>query len=218
MSSNAMVTTVVGWAATAPREIHAGRVPYTSFRLASTPRHFDRARGVWVEGRTEWLTVKAFRGTALNVALSVQKGQPIIVTGRLRTEEWQGENGTRSSLVLEASALGHDLTRGRSTFVKTTHVAAEPAEEGAPGMGGAVGAMAAAGTPDGQHEEDDVPTPGHEFDPWALGGPAGDDAASVPAAVAAELADLDDAAVDEAIDELTEELSEQLAAGLAVDA
>ncbi len=189
MSSNAIVTTVVGWAATAPREIHAGRVPYTSFRLASAPRHFDRAQGVWVEGRTEWLTVKVFRDTALNVALSVQKGQPIIVTGRLRTEEWQGENGTRSSLVLEASALGHDLTRGRSTFVKTAHVAADAAS-----------------------------APGHDVDPWALGGPADDDAASVPAAVAAELAELDDTAVDEALDELSGELSEQLAAGLVVDA
>ncbi len=110
MSSNAIVTTVVGWAATAPREIHAGRVPYTSFRLATTPRHFDRGQGVWIEGRTELFTVKVFRDTALNVAISVQKGQPIIVTGRLKTEEWQGEGGTRSGLVLEASALGHDLT------------------------------------------------------------------------------------------------------------
>ncbi len=208
MSSNAIVTTVVGWAATAPREIHAGRVPYTSFRLASTPRHFDRAQGVWVEGRTEWLTVKVFRDTALNVALSVQKGQPIIVTGRLRTEEWQGENGTRSTVVLEASALGHDLTRGRSTFVKTSHVATDQAVDAPP--------EGTAGAPDDGGAGDDVP--GHEFDPWALGGPAGDDAGSLPASVAAELAALDDAEVDAALDELSDELSDQVAAGLGADA
>lgn len=212
MSSNAIVTTVVGWAATAPREIHAGRVPYTSFRLASTPRHFDRAQGVWVDDRTEWLTVKVFRDTALNVAASVQKGHPVVVTGRLRTEEWQGENGTRSALVLEASALGHDLTRGRATFVKTTHVAAEPERErdADAGPGGHAPGARDGGDGDGS-------APGHEFDPWAMDGPAGDDAASVPAAVAAELAALDDADVDEALDELSDELSEQLAAGL-VDA
>lgn len=212
MSSNAIVTTVVGWAATAPREIHAGRVPYTSFRLASTPRHFDRAQGVWVEGRTEWLTVKVFRDTALNVAASVQKGHPVVVTGRLRTEEWQGENGPRSALVLEASALGHDLTRGRATFVKTTHVPAEREVDAAAGTPeGAVG-----GPPD--RADEDLAAPGREFDPWAFGGPAGDDAASVPAAVAAELAALDEADVEEALDELSEELSEELVAGLAVDA
>lgn len=205
MSSNAIVTTVVGWAATAPREIHAGRVPYTSFRLASTPRHFDRAQGVWVEGRTEWLTVKVFRDTALNVAASVQKGHPVVVTGRLRTEEWQGESGTRSALVLEASALGHDLTRGRATFVKTTRVAPEPEPD--------AGAVAEAETAGGGRAGGDRFVPGHDLDPWALDGPAGDDVPSVPAAVAAELAALEDADVDEALDEL----SEELAAGL-VDA
>lgn len=213
MSSNAIVTTVVGWAATAPREIHAGRVPYTSFRLASTPRHFDRAQGVWVDDRTEWLTVKVFRDTALNVAASVQKGQPVVVTGRLRTEEWQGENGTRSALVLEASALGHDLTRGRATFVKTTHVAAEPERDAVADAGPAGDAARGAG--DGA--DGDGSGPGHEFDPWAMDGPAGDEVPSVPAAVAAELAALDDADVEEALDELSGELSEQLAAGL-VDA
>lgn len=123
MSSNGIVTTVVGWAATAPREIHAGKVPYTSFRLATTPRHYDRRQQVWVEGRTEWITVKAFRSTALNVALSIRKGEPVLVSGRLATEEWQGENGPRFGLVLEATAIGHDLTRGRATFVKTAHLA-----------------------------------------------------------------------------------------------
>lgn len=214
MSSNAIVTTVVGWAATAPREIHAGRVPYTSFRLASTPRHFDRAQGVWVDDRTEWLTVKVFRDTALNVAASVQKGHPVVVTGRLRTEEWQGENGTRSALVLEASALGHDLTRGRATFVKTTHVAVEPERDADAGGDADAGADAVVEVADGA---DGDRSAGDEFDPWAMDGPAGDDVPSVPAAVAAELAALDDADVDEALDELSDELSEQLAAGL-VDA
>ena len=216
MSSNAIVTTVVGWAATAPREIHAGRVPYTSFRLATTPRHFDRGQGIWVEGRTEWLTVKVFRDTALNVAVSVCKGQPIIVTGRLRTEEWQGENGTRSGLVIEASALGHDLTRGRATFVKTTHLAADPRHGAAgadPVPGGAAGAPDDAGLAD----DGQGPTPGDDVDPWALDGPAGDEA-SLPAAVAAELAELAELEEDGAIGDAIDELAEQVAAGLAVDA
>lgn len=206
MSSNAIVTTVVGWAATEPREIHADRTPYTSFRLASTPRHFDRGRGAWVEGRTEWLTVKVFRDTALNVAASIRKGQPLVVTGRLRTEEWQGENGVRSGLVLEASALGHDLTRGRATFVKTKHVSAEPGD----------GGDLQAGEAQGERGR------GTQTDPWALGGPCVDDAPTLPEAVAAELADLADDdiedEIDEALDEVAEDLAEELAAGIAVGA
>ena len=133
MSSNAIVTTVVGWAATAPREIHAGRVPYTSFRLASTPRHFDRAQGVWVEGRTEWLTVKVFRDAAFNVAASISKSDPVIVHGRLQTEEWVGENGPRTTLVLEANAVGHDLTRGTAKFARRVRVSPDQAEDPAEG-------------------------------------------------------------------------------------
>lgn len=209
MSSNAIVTTVVGWVATDPREIHTGKVAYTSFRLASTPRHFDRGQGAWVEGRTEWLTVKVFRDTALNVAESVRKGHPVVVTGRLRTEEWQGENGTRSTLVLEASALGHDLTRGRATFVKTTRLAPGAGAAGdPPGVGDAAGG---AGALDG--------AAGHDVDPWDIDGVAAG-ASSLPSAVAAELASLaaDDDALDDAIDEAIDDLADQVAAGLAVDA
>lgn len=153
MSTNEIVTTIVGRAATAPREIHGGRVPYTSFRLATSPRYYDRGKGVWTEGRTEWLTVKVFRDTALNVAASVVKGQPLVAHGRLRTEEWLGEHGPRTGLVLEATALGHDLTRGRATWVRTYHRAPEAGAEG-----GADGATPGAG--------DDAARP--ERDPWAV--------------------------------------------------
>ena len=130
MSRNEMMTTAVGWAATKPREVTVGNeVPFTSFRLASTPRFFDSRRGTWADGRTEWMTVKVFRDQALNVAGSIDKGDPVIAYGRLRTEEWTSEGVVRSSLVIEAAAVGHDLTKGKSTFVRTQRVpAAQPAD------------------------------------------------------------------------------------------
>ena len=122
MSNNGLIVTVVGWAATKPREVSGDGVPFTSFRLATTPRYFDKGQGAWADGRTEWLTVKVFRDVALNVAVSINKGDPVVVYGKLHTEEWQGENGSRTGMVVEASALGHDLTRGRSVFARTVHV------------------------------------------------------------------------------------------------
>lgn len=122
MSNKGLIVTVVGWAATKPREVSGDGVPFTSFRLATTPRHFDKVQGAWADGRTEWLTVKVFRDIALNVAVSINKGDPVVVYGKLHTEEWQGENGSRTGMVVEASALGHDLTRGRSVFARTVHV------------------------------------------------------------------------------------------------
>jgi len=100
MSNNGLIVTVVGWAATKPREVNGDGVPFTSFRVATTPRYFDKGQGAWADGRTEWLTVKVFRDVALNVAVSINKGDPVVVHGKLRTEEWQGENGSRSGMVV----------------------------------------------------------------------------------------------------------------------
>src|SRR5690606_31807267 len=121
--SEAVTLTVVGWVATQPRlHIAASGADFTSFRLATTPRRRG-ADGTWTDGRTEWFTVKAWRTAAHDVAASLAKGQPVIATGRLVTHEWQAEDGPRTDLVLEARAVGHDLTRGRASFVRTLHEA-----------------------------------------------------------------------------------------------
>ncbi|WP_199423934.1 single-stranded DNA-binding protein [Actinotalea solisilvae] len=152
MTTQGLSLTVVGWVATAPKEIVGGGVPYTSFRIATTPRRFDTRAGAWADGRTEWITVKAFRDVAFNVAASVRKGDPLLVHGRLRTEEWESESGPRTTLVLEASALGHDLTRGQSRFARTVRV----------------GTSDAAGTPSG------AAAALESVDPWATDAPPSD--------------------------------------------
>ncbi len=133
MNTQGIPVTVVGWVATAPKEIHGAGVPFTSFRLATTPRRFDSRTGGWTDGRTEWFTVKAFRDVAHNVASSVRKGDPLLVHGRLQTDEWQSETGPRTTLVIEAVALGHDLSRGRTTFARTVRVGADAATAGVAG-------------------------------------------------------------------------------------
>lgn len=90
-------------------------VPYVSFRMASTSR-FQR-EGHWVDGPTTWVSVRCYRQLAHHVSMSLRKGQPVVVTGRLRTESWQDQSGgTRERTVLEAQALGHDLTWGATVF------------------------------------------------------------------------------------------------------
>ncbi|KGM08967.1 single-stranded DNA-binding protein [Cellulomonas carbonis T26] len=152
-----MTVTVVGWAASTPREVHGDGVPYTSFRLATTPRWYDGKLGRWVDGRTEWITVKAFRDVAFNVAASVRKGDPLVVTGRMRTEEWTSEGVVRTGLVLDVSALGHDLTRGTSTFARRVHVQGDRVAEHGSGHGTEDGGEA----PVERLRADDAPE-----DPW----------------------------------------------------
>ena len=136
MTANGLMVTVVGWAATTPREVVGDGVPFTSFRVATTPRYYDGRKGAWADGRTEWITVKAFRDAAFNVAASISKSDPVVIHGRLQTEEWAGENGPRTTLVLDALAIGHDLTRGTAKFarrVRVSPIAVESAESSAGG-------------------------------------------------------------------------------------
>lgn len=89
-------------------------VPIASFRLAHTPR--VRRNGEWVDAPTTWITVTCFRGLAENVKASLHKGHPVLVAGRLRTNVWTKDGVTYERLILEASTVGHDLSRGIATF------------------------------------------------------------------------------------------------------
>ncbi|WP_456847471.1 single-stranded DNA-binding protein [Cellulomonas sp. P5_C6] len=126
MSTQTLDLTVVGWIGTEVRIFHEidGGVPYATFRLASTRRWFDKQAGAWKDAQTEWFHVKAFRTMAINAARSLRKGDPVIVQGLLSTEEWAGPEGPRTTLVLDASALGPNLAFGSSHFARTVSASA----------------------------------------------------------------------------------------------
>jgi single-strand DNA-binding protein len=102
--------------------VTADGLPITSFRVASSNRRFDKAKGIWVDGETNWYTITAFKQLAINVAASINKGDRIFVQGVLRVRDW--DNGERSgtSVEIEAEAMGHDLTWGNSIFTRTVLV------------------------------------------------------------------------------------------------
>ena len=92
-----------------------------TFRVGSTSRFFDRNQGTWRDQETVWTTVKVWRSLAQNVSSSVRKGEPVIVTGKLRAESWRDEHGEqRRREVLEATSVGHDLSRGTSAYLRTS--------------------------------------------------------------------------------------------------
>jgi single-strand DNA-binding protein len=100
-------------------------------RVASTAR-FKR-HGDWVNGDTTWYTVTVWRQLAENISKSVGSGDPVIVHGRLRTEKFTRNDGKEASkLVIDASLVGHDLSRGTSQFTRASH-GERPDHEGARG-------------------------------------------------------------------------------------
>jgi single-strand DNA-binding protein len=98
------------------RETTQGTV--ANFRVGSTPRIRKRS-GEWVDGPTSWFSVTCWRALADHVRDSVRKGEPVLVHGRLRTDVWEREDGQSSvTYVVEATYVGHDLSRGTAVFVK----------------------------------------------------------------------------------------------------
>jgi single-strand DNA-binding protein len=111
--------TVVGNVVAPPRmRMTKGGHSVTNFRVASTPRRYDGDEGKWVDCDTLYVNVTCWRGLAENVAVSLQKGQPVVVTGRYYAREYQVDEVTRVAYELEAVAVGHDLTRGTTEFRK----------------------------------------------------------------------------------------------------
>jgi single-strand DNA-binding protein len=117
---NESMVTFQGWVGANVRLRSAGGVPVASFRVACTPRRFNRTQQEWSDGPTQWFTVNAWRALAEHCADSLRRGDPVVVHGRLGQSTWVNSEGVEcTSVEVEASFVGHDLTRGRSSFTKT---------------------------------------------------------------------------------------------------
>ncbi len=116
---NETLVTVAGNVAAEPRSrVTAAGVRVASFRLASTERRYNKELQAWRDGETVYYTVTCWRSMAENAAESVQKGQPMVVHGRLRVSSYEKDGQARTSVEIEARSLGHDITWGVSKFTK----------------------------------------------------------------------------------------------------
>lgn len=94
-----------------------GGVPTINMRVAWTPRRMDRVTGEWVDADTSFCTVYAYRRMAENAAACVRKGDPVVVRGRVTVRDFEDKHGhKRSTMEIDAIAIGHDLGRGVASF------------------------------------------------------------------------------------------------------
>jgi single-strand DNA-binding protein len=118
--------TLRGVVGTPPRHVTTSEgTVITSFRLASSQSYWDRTRETWVETETNWYTVTAFRQLASNAAVSVFKGDRVVVTGALKVREWKSGERTGLTVEVEAETIGLDLALGTGTFTRSGRVSAE---------------------------------------------------------------------------------------------
>lgn len=113
----------------------ASGVAVANFRVASTPRFFDKQSGEWRDGDSLFLSCSVWRQYAENVAESLTKGTRVIVTGRLKQRSYETQQGERRTVMeVEVDEVGPCL---RSATAKVARVSRDG------GYGGGGGAPAA---------------------------------------------------------------------------
>jgi single-strand DNA-binding protein len=81
-----------------------------NFRIASTPRTFDRQSNEWKDGEALFLSCSVWRQAAENVAESLQKGMRVVVQGRLKQRSYETREGEKRTVVeLDVEEVGPSL-------------------------------------------------------------------------------------------------------------
>lgn len=120
---NDIITTVIGNAVTdVSLRVTSSGTSVASFRIASNSRRFDKSTNSWIDQEPSYLSITAWSQLAENVALSVHKGQGLVVTGKLKVRQWQDADKSGTNVEIDATAIGHDLNRGTSEFTKVKRV------------------------------------------------------------------------------------------------
>lgn len=125
------------------------------FRIASTPRTFDKESNGWKDGEALFLTCSVWRQYAENVAESLSRGTRVIVQGRLKQRSYDTREGEKRTVYeLDVEEVGPALRFSTAKINKS----------GAGSGGGGGRSFGGGGNTGGGSAPDD---------PWASAAPAG---------------------------------------------
>ena len=129
-----------------------------NFRVASTPRTFNRQTNEWEDGEALFLSCSIWRQAAENVAESLQKGMRVVVQGRLKSRSYETREGEKRTVMeLDVEEVGPSLKYATAKVTRTTRQGG-----GGGGFNGGGGGYSGGGN---------APAAGN--DPWATAGPQG---------------------------------------------
>ncbi|MER7726416.1 single-stranded DNA-binding protein [Streptomyces sp. NPDC096323] len=93
------------------------------FRVASTPRTFDKSTNEWRDGDSLFLTVSAWRTLAQNCADSLTRGTRVIVQGALKQRSYEDREGVKRTVYeIEAEDVAPSLKSATAQVTKTTGI------------------------------------------------------------------------------------------------
>ncbi|MER5639537.1 single-stranded DNA-binding protein [Kitasatospora sp. NPDC002227] len=146
------------------------------FRIASTPRTFDRQTNEWKDGESLFLTCNVWRQPAENVAESLQRGMRVIVQGRLRQRSYETKEGEKRTVFeVEVDEVGPSLRSATAKVTRANRSGGQGGPGGGFGGGGGQGGYGGGqqgggwGGPQGNSGGQSGPSD----DPWASSAPSG---------------------------------------------
>ena len=110
-------------------------IAVASFRVASTPRKFDRQANEFKDGDSLFLTCTVWRQAAENAAESLQRGMRVIVSGNLRQRSYETREGEKRNVYeIDVEDVGPSLKNAsakvnrssRSTGAQSAPAAGDP--------------------------------------------------------------------------------------------
>lgn len=111
-----------------------------TFRIASTPRFYDRQSGEWKDGDALFLTCNVWRQAAENVQESLQRGMRVIVQGRLKQRSYETREGEKRTVYeIEVDEVGPSLRSATAKVNKTQRQGGGFGGGGGQGQGGGFG-------------------------------------------------------------------------------
>ena len=91
-----------------------------NFRIASTPRTFDRQTNEWKDGEALFLSCSVWRQAAENVAESLQKGMRVVVQGNLRSRQYETREGEKRTVFeIQVDEVGPSLKYATAKVTRT---------------------------------------------------------------------------------------------------
>jgi len=122
-----------------------------NFRIASTPRTFDRQANEWKDGDALFLSCSVWRQAAENVAESLQKGMRVVVQGRLKQRQYETREGEKRTVVeLDVDEVGPSLKYATAKVARTTRQGGGGGYSGGGASGGGDDPWASAAPASGQ--------------------------------------------------------------------
>lgn len=99
-----------------------------SFRIVATERRLNRDTQEWADGDRLYMNVTCWRKLAENVTVSVLKGDHVMVNGRVYLNEYEVNGQARSSLEMDARAVGPNLSMCTAVLTRPNRDSAASSE------------------------------------------------------------------------------------------